>query len=175
MIYMINLKFKYSINFTIILLSFVLTSCFNPFAPRLGEGKQEIISDQKSISGVFENFRYAYIFKDTLVYGKLLTDDFTFTYRNYDKNIDVTWGRDEDMLTTSGLFTASQSLDLLWNEIIISSGDSSTIDIARGFSLTVIFDPTYTERIQGRAVLRLVRNSPGDVWKISRWRDESNF
>ena len=163
-------------NFLIFFLILLLFgSCMNPFAPKLVEGKQSIITDQKYINGVFDNFRYAYIFRDTTVYGKLLTNDFTFTYRNYERNVDVTWGRDEDMLTTSGLFSAAQSVDLTWNEIVVAIGDSSTMDISRGFSLTVIFDPTYTEQVQGRASLRLVRKSPGDIWQISRWLDESNF
>jgi len=163
---------RFCIMFSFLL---ILTSCLNPFAPKLVEGRHSIITDQKYINGVFDNFRYAYIFRDTTVYGKLLANDFTFTYRNYERNVDVSWGRDEDMLTTSGLFSAAQSVDLTWNEIVVAIGDSSTMDISRGFSLTITFDPTYTEQIQGRASLRLVRKSPGDIWQISLWRDESNF
>lgn len=153
----------------------LIVSCTNPFAPKLTEGNQDIITDQTFIDGVFENFRYAYIFKDTLVYGRLLADNFTFTYHNYEKNIDVTWGRTEDMITTNGLFNAAQSLDLIWNQVIIAIGDSSRINISRGFNLNVIFDPSYSEQIIGRVNLILVRPENNGVWKIEKWTDESNF
>ena len=168
-------KFFFSLKLISFGIFLTLLSCTNPFAPKLANGNVDILSDQKTIYGVFDNFRFAYIFKDTLVYGKLLAPDFTFTYRNYENNVDVSWGRSEDMLTTYGLFTSSQSLDLIWNEVAVMTGDSTTIDISRGFTLTVIFDPSYTERIQGRANLRLIRQAIGEPWQISRWRDESNF
>ncbi len=30
-------------------------------------------------------------------------------------------------------------------------------------------------RIDGRATLRLIRNSPNDIWLIRSWRDDSSF
>lgn len=153
----------------------MIISCTNPFAPKLAEGTKEIITDQKSIEGVFENFRYSYIFKDTLVYGKLLADNFTFTYHNYDKNIDVSWGRSEDMISTAGLFSAAQSLDLIWNQVVVSLGDSTRLNITRGFTLNIIFDPSYSEEVVGRVNLTLIRPVPDGIWQIERWIDESNF
>ncbi|MFA6571647.1 MAG: hypothetical protein WCT77_10480 [Bacteroidota bacterium] len=159
------------------LVLFLLISCDNPFAPKLASGgsKNAILGDQTTIEGVFENFRYSYIFKDTVVYGNLMSDNFTFIYRNYDKGIDESFSREEDMITTYGLFKAAQSLDLLWNEVIISVGDSLANDISRGFNLTIVFNPSDVVRIQGRVNLRLERKRPVDVWKIVRWRDESNY
>ena len=154
---------------------FIFESCDNPFAPRLTDGSHQIIADQTTVDGLFENFRYSYIFKDTLVYGRLLANNFTFTYHNYEKNIDVSWGRDEDMLTTAGLFNAAQSLDLIWNQVVISMGDSTRLNITRGFTLNITFDPTYTEEIVGRVNLTIVRMNPDSVWLIERWIDESNF
>ena len=156
---------------------FLLISCDNPFAPGLtsGSSTNALLGDQTTIEGVFENFRYSYIFKDTVVYGNLMSDNFTFIYRNYDKGIDESFSREEDMITTYGLFKAAQSLDLLWNEVIISVGDSLANDISRGFNLTIVFNPSDVVRIQGRVNLRLERKRPSDVWKIVRWRDESNY
>jgi hypothetical protein len=154
-----------------------ITGCINPFAPRLLQGQDgaSLLSDQRTADGVFQNFRYAYIFKDTLTYGQLLAPDFTFVYRNYERNIDVSWGRDEDMFATNGLFRSAQALDLVWNDIINSAGDSLVSDVSRGFVLTITFNPSDVIQLNGRVNLRLARSSPQEPWKIRRWRDESNF
>lgn len=155
----------------------MLSGCVNPFAPRIldqaatGAG----LTDQRTPDGIFQNFRIAYQTKDTLTYGKLLAPGFTFLYRNYDRGVDLSWGRDEEMLATNGLFQAAQSLDLVWNDVVLSSGDSLTYDIARGFVLTITFSPSDIVRIQGRVNLRLSRQRSTDPWQIIVWRDESNY
>ena len=151
--------------------------CVNPFAPGLAgiDSGDDILGDQKTIEGLFQNFRYSYLFKDTLVYGGLLNDDFRFIFRDFDKGVDESWGRDEDMRTTSGLFMATQNLDLNWNDVVNSVGDSLVQDISRGFNLTVIFSPTDVITIFGRVNLRITRQNSETVWRISQWRDESNF
>ena len=163
----------------IVALLCTLASCTNPFAPAIAvrDSSVPILGDQRTIDGVFQNFRFAYEFKDTLTYGKLLDRSFTFVYRNYDKSppLDVTWGRDEEMVTTQGLFNASQNLELLWNDVVVSDGDSVVQNISRGFNLTITFSPSDVIRAQGRVSLRLERPTSDAVWKIVRWRDESNF
>ncbi len=155
----------------------VLNSCVNPFAPKLEESDSglSILGKQNTVDGFFRNFKYAYQFKDTLVYGKLLADDFTFIFRDYSLGIDKSWGRQEEMLSTCGLFQGSNSADLNWNEAVQSIGDSLLLDISRSFSLTIEINPTDIIRIYGRANLRLKRNSPDDDWKMIIWRDESNY
>ncbi|MBK7629711.1 MAG: hypothetical protein IPJ23_03160 [Ignavibacteriales bacterium] len=160
------------------LLSFI--SCTNPFAPKLDEnlnGGALPISDQKEIAGVFQNFKYAYTFKDTTIYGGLLSNDFTFTYRDYDQGFDVTWGRDEEMRTTYGLFQNAQLLDLIWNNIVLITQDSltATATIIRSFNLTITFNPTDVVRVDGRVNLALKKDSETEVWQIKQWIDESNF
>ncbi len=159
------------------LLLFILVSCVNPFAPGLDDSDSgdAVLGDQTETDGVFQNFRYAYLFKDTVVYGNLLADDFTFVFSNYDRGVDVSWGREEDMLTTSRLFNATQNLDLIWNDVVVSSGDSLTREISRGFTLQIIFSPSDIIRIQGRANFNLKRSKGSDPWKIFTWRDESNY
>ena len=153
-----------------------LVSCTNPFAPALStQGGGAVLGDQRTIEGLFQNFRYAYVFKDTLTYGRLLDRSFTFVYRNYDQGVDVTWGRDEDMLATQGLFSAAQQLDLVWNDVIQADGDSLLQNISRGFNLTITFNPSDVLRAQGRVNLRVARPSASEPWKIVRWRDESNY
>jgi hypothetical protein len=158
------------------LISFI--GCTNPFAPRLDENSENFkppISDQKDINGVFQNFQYAYTFKDSTIYGGLITNDFTFTYRDYDQGFDVTWGRDEEMRTTYGLFQNTQRLDLIWNNIVLITEDSLTANIVRSFNLTITFNPTDVVRVDGKVNLTMNKNIDSGVWKINKWIDESNF
>lgn len=153
----------------------ILNSCVNPFAPEIDENlgiEGGLISDQKSIDGVFQNFQYAYTFQDTLIYNQLLEKDFTFSYRNYDLGVDESWGRDEEMKVTYGLFQNTQRLDLVWNNIITITGDST--GIIRSFNLTITFNPTDIIYVDGRVNL-LLKKGDDAKWRILRWIDESNF
>jgi hypothetical protein len=163
--------------FFLLVLAALCTSCINPFAPALESDTESgaILGDQRTVEGVFQNFRFAYVFKDTLTYGKLLDKSFAFTYRDFDKGVDVTWGRDEDMLATSGLFNGSQQLDLVWNDVVVAAGDTLQQVISRGFNLTITFTANDIVRAQGRVNLRLVRPTTTEPWKITQWRDESNY
>lgn len=159
----------------LILLIISLLSCINPFAPKIDNSlgsESSLISDQKSIQGVFDNFQYAYTFKDTTIYGKLLSSDFTFVYRDYTNEIDVAWGRDEEMKVTNGLFNNSERIDLIWNNIISTTNDST--NIVRSFNLTVTFNPTDIIFVDGRVNLNLKKNAE-NKWQIINWIDESNF
>ena len=153
---------------------FTLAGCVNPFAPKiddtLGESKG-LISNQSDVDGVFRNFQYAYTFKDTLIYSQIIHQDFIFSYRDYDVGQDVSWGREREMTTCTGLFQNSQRLDLVWNNINSISGDSS--HIVRSFNLTITFNPTDIIYIDGRVNLTLAKEK--NKWKITRWIDESNF
>ena len=130
-----------------------------------------MISNQTDIGGVFQNFQYAYTFKDTLIYRQVLDKNFTFTYRDYVKEVDVSWGREEEMAYTYGLFQNSQRLDLIWNNILLMSGDST--HVVRSFNLTVTFNPTDINYVDGRVNLTLIKVN--NKWKILSWIDESNF
>jgi hypothetical protein len=154
-----------------------ISSCDNPFAPRFKSvsGGSGMLSNQETIDGVFENFRYAYIFQDTLVYGDLLDPEFVFIYRNYEKGTDESWGREQEMLTSYRLFQATQSLELVWNEILINIGDSLVRDVSRSFNLNIVFNPSDIVRINGIANLRIKKNPLDKKWRIISWRDESNF
>ncbi len=164
------------VPFTLVI-GLVLHACTNPFAPSLAErdGSAPILGDQRTVDGFFQNFRFAYVFRDTLTYGRLLDRSFAFVYRNFDRSVDVSWGRDEDMMATLGLFNAAQQLDLVWNDIIAADGDSLAYNVSRGFTLTITFSPTDVIRANGRVTMRLERPASTEPWKVVRWRDESNF
>ncbi len=159
----------------IILLAFgVLTSCENIFSPSLDEsGSTNIISDQMTVDGVFTNFKYAYTFKDTSVYSGLLTDDFLFTYKDYETGFDVSWDKPTEMRTTSRLFQNSQKTDIIWNNITIYLGDSLNVNVKRSFNLTITFNPSNVVRLFGFADMNFTRPDVGSPWRIKKWRDES--
>lgn len=153
----------------------LLLSCINPFAPKFDQNSGQgdaLISNQSSVDGVFKNFQYAYTFKDTLIYGQVLDKNFSFGYRDYEIGADVRWGRDEEMKVTYGLFQNAQRLDLIWNNIITMSSDST--NIIRSFNLTITFNPTDIISVTGRINFSLKKDET-NKWKITGWIDESEF
>ncbi len=164
----------------IFLCAICVIGCDNPFAPRLDTSlanSSSILGDQHQIEGVFQNFKQAYAFQDSTIYGQVLASNFIFVYRDYEKITDVFWGRDEEIRTTYGLFQNVQRLDLVWNSVIASSvePDSLKATITRNFNLTVTFSANDIVRVDGYAIWTLERPQTSEIWKITRWRDESNF
>lgn len=156
-----------------------LISC-NPFAPGLDTSPDQsnsFLGDLTTVDGVFQNIKYAYTFRDTSIYGQLLNGDFAFVFRDYDRGVDVTWGRDEDVRTTQGLFQNVQRLDLVWNNIFSLSVDSANtrVSVSRNFNLTVTFNPGDINPLSGYVNLTLARADSRQPWQIIRWKDESNF
>ena len=156
----------------------MMFSCTNPFAPKLADynDQEGVLGDQRTYEGLFTNFSYAYKMKDTVVYGNLLADDFTFIYRNYDREpvVDESWGRDIDMITTYRLFNAAQRLELVWNEINLKIEDSLKMVISRSFALDVVFNADDRFKLQGKANFILVKSNNEAPWKIQQWRDVTN-
>ena len=152
----------------------MFSSCDNLFAPGLDTSTEaSILTDQKTIEGVFQNFKYAYTFKDTAVYGNLLNEDFVFSYRDYESGFDVSWDRPTEMRTTNGLFQSAQKLEIIWNNIIFQGGDSLVQNVKRSFNLTITFNPSDITRVNGFVDMNFYRSSTESIWKIQRWRDES--
>jgi len=149
-------------------------SCINPFAPRLDNSLAGATYDLTTSDGIFKAFQTAYSTRDTTIYGQLLDAGFTFLYHDYEQDLDVTWGRDEELRTTNGLFQNVQRLDLIWNNVLSTSEDSSRLVIQRGFNLNVTFNPSDIERVFGYASLTLRRDQPHGPWKIVLWIDQSN-
>ena len=169
-------KFHKLKNYVIILLLiiFLISGCENIFAPKLdNSATQSIITDQTTIEGLFQNFKYSYTFKDTSVYSSLLTDDFIFTYRNYSSGYDESWDKFTEMRTTARLFLNAQKCEVVWNNIINQSGDTILTQLKRSFNFVITFNPSDIVRINGFADMSLTRASSDGKWRIKKWRDES--
>ncbi|GAB5466127.1 MAG: hypothetical protein Kapaf2KO_15630 [Candidatus Kapaibacteriales bacterium] len=170
---------KNYVIYLVVIAGAVILGCTNPFAPALKEGDDIglVLSDQMTVDGVFQNWRYAYILKDTLVYGRLLANDFYFSYTDFEDDVPIEKRlvRQEDMIVTNRLFNNTGNIDLVWNDAILAIGDSLEQTISRVFNLQVFFDATSSERIQGRATVNLKRATTADIWKMTSWIDESNI
>jgi hypothetical protein len=160
----------------LLLVTLVYISCHNPFAPKEeADMAGSSCIDFKEVDNLFCAFCNSYAFKDTTLYGSLFAPNFIFSYVDYDRGVDVSWGRDDEMRSAYGLFQSVQSLALIWNNVIFSSGDDTSHSIIRGFSLTVTFNPADIISVDGYANLTFNRANKEDNWHILRWRDESNF
>lgn len=162
-------------HFCAVAAMFLLGGCLNPFAPGVDNSAAESSCEQSTIDGMFDCFQNAYTFRDTSTFGQLLAGDYIFVYRDYELGIDVTWGRDEEMRTTNGLFTSTQNLDLIWNNFVTRTEDDTSATAVRSFNLTVTYNPSSIDRVDGYANLTFRRATKDDPWKITIWRDESNF
>jgi hypothetical protein len=162
--------------FILLCCGITLISCLNPFSPGIDNttSTENILSDQKTVEGVFQNFKYSYTFRDTSIYGQLLDESFVFSYFDYDLGVDVSWDRTTDMRTTDGLFSNTQDLKLIWNNIVYEDGDSLNVDVRRGFNLTITFNPNDVINFYGFVDISLTRQAAADKWKIKTWKDLTN-
>jgi hypothetical protein len=151
-------------------------SCLNPFAPRLNTGLGvQICGDLTQAENVFCSFRNAYLFKDTTLYGSLLSPDFVFIYTDYDQLVEKNWGRDDEMRLTYTMFQSVQSLALTWNTEIALNETDTLLSVERGYTLTVSFSTADVAQVNGVANFVFLRPRAGESWQILRWQDKSNF
>jgi hypothetical protein len=167
-----------------LLIIIVFSSC-NPFAPSLVDDESIIssitVTEQASPRDVLVNFRYAYVFKDSLIYADLLDSSFIFIATNYGTNppSDILWGRDKDIRSTVGLFRRFNSLDLTWGDDFLNDStlysytDSLNSNVIITFQLTVIGDEPIPT-LKGEAFFSFKKQSSGR-WRITRWEDLSSF
>lgn len=155
-------------------------SCDNPFAPANAtgnEGKTLLVTEQKTPDEVLQNFRYAYTFKDSLVYSDLLDSSFTFVSWNFNVSPPepINWGRDVELRTAGRMFRFFNTLDLTFNVIIrdtvgVDPQDQKPNQIEHTITFTLTLDG-------GRSIPTLI----GEVrfsyarregkWLITRWED----
>lgn len=166
--------------------------CANPFAPKLGEvekGTTAILTDRLSPNEVLENFRFAYIFTDSLVYSELIDTGFVFIF--FDPSVEGTgrfdsWGRDTELKATGGLFRSVRNISLEWNSTVeekywsqapdsvimtVNFEEAVRAKISKGFQLKLGSEIQLT----GTASFSFEKENKGDGWRIVRWIDESIF
>lgn len=159
-------------------LTAVSTAC-NPFAPALEEGDPfgDLIGDQTKVEGFFTNFRNAYELRDLSLYEPLLDSSFTFIWRDYDAQVDREWGFAQDLETTRRLFLNSSLIRLQWNQIIAQDTiqTQAEVRVVRSFNLTVTLEQGDVFRTEGNVNFLLTRPDSVAVWRLIRWRDESEL
>ncbi|MCZ6705997.1 MAG: hypothetical protein O6942_08875 [Bacteroidetes bacterium] len=156
----------------------MIAAC-NPFAPALEEGDPfgGLIGDQTTIEGFFTNFKNAYELRDLSLYEPLLDSSFTFLWRDYDAQVDREWGFAQDLETTRRLFQNSSLIRLQWNQIITQDNlvPQFEVRVVRSFNLTVTLEQGDVFRTDGNVNFNLSRKDSTAVWKLKRWRDESEL
>jgi len=122
----------------------LLASCWNPFAPTRGELEGALsltLTEQKNPEEVLQNFRYAYIYRDSVAYSELFDTSFVFLY--YDPDVGGAggynyWGRDTELRTTGRLFRAFDHFTLVWNATIASdTTEDGDISQTQTFDLSI--------------------------------------
>ncbi len=166
-------------------LPFLTAGCINPFAPGELEGDPiaDLLGDPSTIEGFYTRFQKSYELRDTSLYGPLIHPEFTFTFRDYDRNVDVTWSRSEEMNSTYNMFSRSYDISLRWSNIIdqfevdrAEDPAHESILVIRRFNLTVVLSPSEPAlRSDGSASFLLTRPDENANWRLVSWRDESDI
>jgi hypothetical protein len=132
-----------------------------------------ILTEQHDPEEVLQNFRYAYIYRDSLVYSDLFDTNFIFLY--FDPDIGGAggynyWGLDTELRTTGRLFRTFDNFTLVWNATIAEDTSQNGV-----VSLTKTFDLSVEGKlISGNAVFDFIADST-ETWHITRWQDESFY
>jgi len=184
---------KIVLLFVAILTVLLVFGCKNMFAPTLGDldgGNSIYRMDQASPADVLHNFKYAYIYRDSLMYANLIDSEFVFVYYqpsdesgtgHYDS-----WMRSVELKTTGRFLNAFNYIDLIWQttldstfyemngEEVIFENDlwfetANIADISKSYQLTL---GDYTTLV-GDADFRFRKGADGK-WRILRWEDKYN-
>lgn len=154
-----------------------MLSC-NPFAPAFDEDglvDQNVLGDRSTIDGLFDYFKNSYEIRDTSLYGKLFSSDFTFTYYDFDQAAEVTWDKGQEMALSYNLFRRVNQITLDWNFYVERQESDTLAAVSRSFNLTIVENESSTFTGTGRAKLKMRRGSVDEEWEIYDWFDDSDF
>lgn len=151
----------------------------NPFAPSYdpdGLSGVDLLGDPTTIDGYFRLFKNAYELRDTTLYGRLFSSDFTFAYYDPDLNQEIQWDRATELNSAYRLFQSVLNINLDWTHYTrIDSFSPTEAEIVRNFNLTIQQDESTTFGGNGRAQLHLRRDGPSSAWQADYWFDDSDF
>jgi hypothetical protein len=155
-----------------------LAGC-NPFAPALQEGDDmdDLMGDPRTIEGFFTAFKYAYELRDINLYQSLLDSSFVFMYYDFDAGVDREWRYAQDIESTRRLFNRAVNVQLTWNQIIAQDvfEEGRRAQVVRSFNLLIGLAGSDAMRGTGNVNFLLSRPDTTAVWRLARWRDESEF
>lgn len=175
-------------------MALALASCTNIFAPKEGViagGTGGLrITDQSTPEDVLTNFRYSYVFHDSLIYSRIIDSSFVFTYYNPDAAGGAgryeSWGRGTELRTTGRLLRVFKNINLIWNSTVDSAyrvipTDSTWRDtsfvaanearVSKSFELSLDQEIS----ISGNAIFYFKKSAGDAKWRITQWIDESIF
>ncbi len=153
----------------------LLFGCVNPFAPSLSDeifSSDYMLTDQTSPEKVLINFKYAYTFKDSLIYSELI--DSSYVFRSWDYSTTpatpVEWNRDEELKITGRLFRYFNTIDLVWNATTYTDTlAENMIEMRKSFTLLLnggVEIPVVTGEVLFRFILK-----QNNKWYINYWED----
>lgn len=156
----------------------IMTGC-NPFAPALDDGDAfgDLLGDPSTVEGFFTNFRNAYELRDLSLYERLLDSSFTFVYQDFDAQVEREWRFTQDLESTRRLFQNASVIRLQWNQIFAQDELIPHVRtrVVRSFNLTVTLEQGDVFRTDGNVNFTLTRADSVSVWRLLRWRDESEL
>lgn len=158
---------------------FIFASCINPFAPKLEKDSSQdtFITPQSTPEELFQNFTYAYAFRDSVLYADLLDSAFTFEFFNPnvgESGAFESWGRDVEIRATGKLFRAFDARELIWLATIDTVRISNTKEVIyRNFRLSLV-GSSLNFILQGYGIFTVCKRND-EKWRILRWVDESNL
>lgn len=160
-------------------IAFCHLSCVNPFAPKLDDGSQtsELITEQRSPEEVLINFRYAYTFKDSLLYSDVLDSAFVFQYFDPEQGpsgLFISWTRETDLKTTGRLLRSFDVINLEWLNTIYTITEGQDETQARSFRLDLA-SSDFSFSVSGFAIFTFHRNPRDGKWRLLRWVDQSDL
>lgn len=188
------------ISLLLLLLTLLLSSCVNPFRPRLNDVSNDEILNL-SPQDVLQNLERAYREKNINVYRSLLHEDFRFELIasevsqigidvNNDGLRDSWWGYEQEVELTNRMFNFGSSdgnypspdeitlrLQVPPSEIWENDpelGHEDWIVIPCSFDLILSYTSTGSS-FNANGVARFYLRPVEDRWYIAIWRDESNL
>jgi hypothetical protein len=162
----------------ILLCSLLSISACNPFAPAYDEdgfNDQDLLGDRTTLDGFFQYFKNSYELRDTSLYGKLFSNDFQFTYYDFDQAADVSWDKGQEMAISFNLFRNVQQITLDWNYYLQKDESDTVAFVVRSFNLTIVENENTIYSGAGRAKMRLRRSAVDQPWQVYWWFDDSDF